>query len=312
MKSLRGLIISSFALSVIVTVLSLARRGHMLHYAHTVLVSVTFLLIAEYLRRSARLASVYSLGEVKATFPSSDAAVGDILSFRAGELVTADVLAISGSGEADESALGGGTAEALPGYTLIRGSVLLKGSVTGRVVPSAPLAAPEIKEGEPLYNPFAAALAGSGIYVKGAKTLAAVARMNTLAPRGISASRAGFARTKETLGKIGLALSDIEDAESPVALCNFRELDPAVPVSITRNKTAHLIRLVYCARCYVKLRRLRVCGLAFFALLAAALVCLGRYMYISMCIAAFEAFCLYLVRRADRAAEKRLSFSVFG
>ena len=66
MKALRIAVLLAFALSVAITVWSLlTMRNHVLHVAHVVLITLTFLLIALYLYKSAEIASLMADRELR-------------------------------------------------------------------------------------------------------------------------------------------------------------------------------------------------------------------------------------------------------
>ncbi|MDR3210025.1 MAG: hypothetical protein LBT36_05330 [Oscillospiraceae bacterium] len=314
MKKLRIIILGCFALSVAVTASSAVfTHSHALHMAHIAAVTATFLLLALYLHRSARYASEAPLLELKRSFPPWDYAVGEALTFSPGDLITADCEILAGQTEADESALTGKSARAAKtvGDRLYRGTVNLTGRTVARTVAPAPLVSDALKAGEPLFNPFAAMLAKSGILVRDAAALKVLQREKILAPRGIGVQREGFAMTRETLRKAGITLAETEDAASPVVLCAFPDFNPKDPISITHDKAAHLVKAVYCARRYARLRRLRAAAMVLCALFAAVLCLLRQFMLVGTAPALYKAACLYILRRAERDAERRLSFSVF-
>jgi hypothetical protein len=314
MKKLRIAIAACFAAAVAATAAS-AFHGHSagLHAAHCAAVTATFLLIAAYLRLSAKYASESALLELKASVPPPDRPEGEKKSYLPGDLITADCVILSGGTRVDEYARSGkaDSSEKSAGDTLYRGTINLTGAIDVMALRPALLVPDALRAGEPLFNPFAAALAASGIFVAHSAALIDLAQARTMAPRGISHLREGFSKTREALSKAGVALSETEDADSRVALCRFTDFDPGIPVSITHNKVAHLIKAVYCARQYVKLRRARLASLALFAACAAALAATGQYMFIGITAAAYRACCLYILRLAEKSAEKRLTFSVF-
>jgi hypothetical protein len=314
MKTLRIFIVLSFLLSTGATVFSLAEKhNHILHHSHIALVSATFILIAVYLRLNAKSVSKLSLDELKASVPKPYNSIGEKISFRSGSIVNADGVVLSGLAETDE-ALSGGVTKSVrkqPGDRIFRGTIIINGDVTIETISPVLSVADAVKSGCPLSNPFIAALAKNGIYVKSHWALKTAGKAKLLAPRGISSFRDSFAKTQETLSKIGVKLSDAEDADSPIVLCKFPDFDPSNMISITHNKASHLIRLVYCARSYNKLTSLNFTAFVICAAAMVALFVARVYMYICILPALNEAFSLYLIRQAEKASEKRLSYSIF-
>ncbi|MDR1300027.1 MAG: hypothetical protein LBJ84_07255 [Oscillospiraceae bacterium] len=314
MKKLRIAIAACFVAAVAVTAAAMfSKHSAWLHAAHAAAVTATFLLIAAYLHLSAKYASVSALLELKASVPPPDCPVGAAKSYLPGELITGDCVILSGVTRVDEYARSGnaGSPEKKAGDTLYRGMINLDGAIDVMTLAAALLVPDAAQAGEPLFNPFGAALAASGIFVAHGGALIELAKARTIAPRGISRLREGFSKTRDTLSKAGVALSETESAGSGVALCRFTDFDPGIPISITHNKVAHLIKAVYYARRYVKLRRVRLAGLILCAVSAAALAATGQYMFMGITAAAYKAFCLYVLRLAEKSTEKRLTFSVF-
>jgi hypothetical protein len=220
---------------------------------------------------------------------------------------------MTGASRVDEYALSGNAegVDKSAGDTLYRGTVNLMGTIDVMAIEPAILVSDAVRAGEPLFNPFVASLAASGIFVACGADLKGIARAKEIAPRGISSLREGFSKTREALAKAGVTLSETECPDSAVSICRFTDFDPGIPVSITHNKVAHLVKAVYYARRYAALCRVRLAGLAVCAASAAALAATGQYMFIGITAAVYKAFCLYVLRLAEKSTEKRLSFAVF-
>jgi len=260
MNALRAAVMSSFSLTVAVTVWSLLERGNRtLQIVHTAIATLMFLLIALYLYKSAQLASLMVHRELRLR-------------------MTVDPDA---------------------------------GFIT------------HVKEGTVLFNACAGALAKSGVYVKNAASLSALAAAHVIAAEGNSVSREGYGITKSTLAQIGVGLSD-DTGDCPVRIV-LEKFGPAFAVSdvpdedgvfplgadfaVTSDKVTHILTAYYVSRIftnYVRYNRVSViCALA----AAAVLIILRQIMYSAAVIAVWTAFLLILVRQVEKRTT-RMTFAM--
>ena len=266
MTALRIVILIAFLLSVAVTVWSmLSTSGGMahdsmamdsmpdggmahnsiLHIAHVVLITLTFLLIALYLYKSAEIASLTIFRELRLRMT------------------------------VDQSA---GFVEFLP-------------------------------HGSPVLNACVGALAKYGVYVSGAASMESLARQKTVAAKGNSASREGYAITKSTLAEMGVELSDrADDCPVNIILGQFDKDDGSSPdFVLVCDKVTHVLTAVYVSRLFVK-HRLISRILLILALVCAAVLCVFRqFTYAGTALSLWAALLVISVRSLERKTA-RLSF----
>jgi|GEM_PF-2584544 len=219
--------------------------GGLLHVAHITLVTITFLLIAAYLLKSADIASrrVYRELRFKMTV--------------------------------DPSA---GFVEALP-------------------------------SGYPISNACIGALAKNGIFVKSIEAMSVLAGLDTVAAEGNSISREGYAITEQTLGKIGVRLSDnIDECKVKIKLGAYSAANGAeADFILTHDKVTHLLIAIYVSRIYIQFKRLTAISLIAALAAAAAFLVFQQYTYAGAMLAVFAAIQLIFIHRIEIKTTK-LSF----
>ena len=166
-----------------------------------------------------------------------------------------------------------------------------------------------MREGSPVFNACTGALAKSGIYVKAAPAMAALAKLTTVAAYGNTKARDGYAATKVTLAEMGIELSDDPDA-CPVRIM-LGPFDPADGTDcdfvLTHDKVAHMLKAVYISRLYVGYTRLTRVLLASALAVAAGLIAIGQAAYAGAAVAMWAAGEVAVVR----AIEKRTAHMSF-
>ncbi|MDR0936197.1 MAG: hypothetical protein LBM98_05885 [Oscillospiraceae bacterium] len=304
MKAFRLVIFTVFALSVAATVAVVFAHMHVLHVAHTVLATLTFLLIAAYLHASAVIASLVTLRELQARF-ALDASQ---ITIEPNSVIHRDGAVTSGVSQVDESALSGVRELVIksPGDIVYRGSINHGGTLTLEAIEPLKVVADAVPIKNPGFNVCAGALAKSGIYVKNPDVLLKLAGASTLAPIGNTPTREGYALTLEALRKMGVTLSE-RNSDVTIALCNFREFDESVDVTITHDKITHVLKTVFIARVFKwdLFYRIIACVAALFA--AVVLTAFAQYMFAGLAIALWSMLGVLDVRRLDRKVAK-LSF----
>jgi cation transport ATPase len=303
-------IIAAFTLSVAVTALMLTlTHGHRLHVAHVVIATALFLLIAVYLRKSAQLASTAPLRELRERFAADETlAVGEVAVVKPNSVIPCDGEIISGETRVDESQLSGARAlvQKSVGDRVYRGTINHGGGLEVRVAAPLCVVAEAVTVGQlPCFNVCAGVLAKSGIFVRDSGALTALAGAKTLAVRGNSPEREGYAATRDALEKMGITLVDGES--DAITLCDFRDFDGSADAMLTHNKITHALKAVYIARVFAKAARLAAIRAAVAVIAAAALTAFGQFMFAGMVAAIWAAFEVLDVRRLERKTA-RLSF----
>ncbi|MDR3310883.1 MAG: hypothetical protein LBS90_06005 [Oscillospiraceae bacterium] len=322
MKPLRIAVVAAFFASVAVTALTYVfRQVHALHPAHIALTNATFLLIAAYLAKSAKLASLAGLRELRANFPPYDGtAYGRETELRPNSVAQTDCEITRGEVVSDESPLSGRRARVTKtaGDRLYRGSIIVSGAAAARGTRQRRYVADVMPEGGAVFNVCAAFLARSGIYVRGEYVLRNIAPSRKLTVRCAGANRAGLAKTRETLERMGVTLALEETGpESEIAtgrqyrLCGFAEFDSYHDAVITHDKITHLLKLVYAARVYRRARApvrfitVAAAGFAFGALCGFKLFALAALPF-----AVAGAVQLALLRRLEKNLARRVTFEL--
>jgi len=296
---------------------------HGLHMAHIITANISFAIIAFYLYRSAHLASRYDISELKLNFPQYNAnAEHDKAELKGGDIVQFDCVIDSGNVSADLSPLNGRAVPAAleAGGQLPRGAIILSGkaAVSGRT--QRHYVADMLKPSEPLFNPCAAFLARSGIWVRSPRALKKTAGLKTIAPRGMGDSvRDGYEITQRTLAEMGITLKKAEETDtvhSPtIMLSDFDEADSIVyhnvnapDILITHNKITHILKVVYAARILECAARIQ------YLLFAAALLAIGVLVFFEvyelmlMPVTIMVMLNLPLIRRVERKLLRRVTF----
>jgi hypothetical protein len=305
-----------FALSVIVTALVMFvftdMRYHILHIAHEALSTLTFLLIALYLRKSAVIASLVTIKELRSRFePDETLTEGASVTVNPNSVVRCDGIVLSGTTRIDESPLSGirELVSKSPGDMIYRGSINHDGEVELRVTASLMLVSDAVQTNSrrAAFNLCAGALAKSGIFVKDEHTFNALADAKTLNIIGNSPEREGYAVTKETLAKMGITLSDNNVGDLKIVLCGFRDFNVAADIAITHNKVTHILKAAYIAKVYMRDRWYRAIAGIVFLLAALALIFFHQVMFAGMAVALWSVLGVLDIRRLDRKTDK-LSF----
>ena len=171
-----------------------------------------------------------------------------------------------------------------------------------------------LPSGSSVFNVCVGALAKYGIFVKFADDMVSLVKSKTVAAEGNAPDREGYAATKETLEKMGVALSD-DTADCPVRIV----LGPFAPADgdlagfvLTRDRVAYLLAAVYISRVYVRYTRLSRTLLACAVVVAAALAATGRFTYAGAALALWAAAAVMIVRRIETLTTRLTFASVAG
>jgi cation transport ATPase len=305
MKAFRIVILAVFALSVAATIAVVFARMHELHVVHTVLSTLTFVLIAVYLEISSGIASLITLRELQARF-ALDASLNVVAP---NSVIRCDGVITEGSSQVDESALSGvrELVTKSPGDRVYRGTINHGGTLTLEAIDALKVVADAVPlKKSDAFNVCAGALAKSGIYVKSPEVLLKLAKASTLAPLDNSPEREGFNVTREALRTMSITLSD-SGSDVSIVLCDFRDFDDSAEIAITHNKITHVLKAVYIARVFA--RDLLYSKIAYTAALFTLiiLVMCKQFMFIGLTVALLSMFDVLDVRRLDRKVAK-LSF----
>ena len=170
-----------------------------------------------------------------------------------------------------------------------------------------------VQKGSSVYNACAGALAKNGIVVKNTQSMTAMSKAKTVAAEGNSTAREGYAVTESTLSQMGLRLSaDTIECPVRIVLGSFDpESEPRADFTVTSDKIAHVLIIVYVCKLFIK-HRLYNRVLLLIALAAAAALIVYDYnlvMYASAVLAVWSACCVAQIRQIEKKTT-RLTFEM--